>query len=134
MGPAAQAAFFRAKNERDSRRVSRRLTFTVCASLQAQEPPSALISGNSIGALLAEKAPQLQEGYVSADDVWMLYDWRFDLLSTGAQEFLLKKYGYVDSVVDGLDSEGRGMRRSLMGRETVQAVAGPPAPGANMAG
>jgi len=108
------------------------LTFALGTGLAAQEPTT-LNSGNSISALLAEKAPQLQEGYASADDLWTLYDWRFDLLSNGAQQFLLKKYGYADSIVDGLDSAGRDRRRASMPHpQAASAGSGTPAPGANI--
>ncbi|MBZ5626097.1 MAG: glycoside hydrolase [Acidobacteriia bacterium] len=119
-----------------------RATLFVCsmislaAGLAAQDPSTVNYSRNSISPLLAEKAPQLQDGYASADDVWMLYDWRFDLLSNGAQQFLLKKYGYLDFEVDGLDSADHssgnsGAQAVLRARQAASAVA-TPAPGANI--
>ena len=82
------------------------VTLSLAAVLAAQDPSTLTPGTNSISALLASQEPQLQFG--SADDLWMLYDWRFDLLSNGAQEHLLKKYGYLDFVVDGLDRAHRG--------------------------
>src|SRR5260370_26591196 len=90
-----------------------RVTVSIClmsflaADLAAQDPYPVSLSRNSISPLLAEKPPELHPGYASAGDIWMLYDWRFDLLSNGAQQFLLKKYGYLESEVDGLDGLGR---------------------------
>jgi hypothetical protein len=97
-------------------------TISFAASLAAQD---ALSSSNSISPLLAEQPPKLQDGYASPGDVWMLYDWRFDLLSNGAQQFLLKKYGYLNSEVDGMDDQQAALARP-------RAMSGAPAPGANI--
>src|SRR5258708_25340902 len=118
-----------------------RVTLFVClmsflaADLAAQDPYPVSLSGNSISPLLAEKPPELQPGYASAGDIWMLYDWRFDLLSNGAQQFLLKKYGYLESEVDGLDRVGRSganTRAQPAPRTPAVSPAAAPAQGANI--
>src|SRR6185312_2029988 len=96
------------------------------------QDPATISPGNSISALVAEKAPQLQDGYSSPDDLWMLYDWRFDLLSNGAQQFLLNKYGYANSLVSGLDSDARESPRASKSVSQSASAAAAPAPGANV--
>ena len=101
--------------------------------LAAQDPYTLSLSGNSISSLLSQKPPELQPGYASAGDIWMLYDWRFDLLSNGAQQFLLKKYGYLESEVDGLGSADRSAANSAArSRQQDTSPAAAPAPGATI--
>ena len=108
------------------------LAFFLAGSLAAQDNQSLNLSTNSISALLAEKAPELQPGFAGGD-AWMLYDWRFDLLSNGAQQFLLKKYGYLDLEADGLDSANPSRSQTPRGISKQQAgPAAAPAPGANI--
>jgi len=95
-----------------------------------------LPSQNSISALIAEQPPALEPGYGSADDQWMLYDWRFDLLSDAARQFLLNKYGYGAGAGGSLDSLSRTNvgRTSLKGSTGAapRAALGPMVPGTNV--
>ncbi|HYL39449.1 MAG TPA: sialidase family protein, partial [Bryobacteraceae bacterium] len=102
------------------------------SQLGAQDSTSpAIFSRNSISDLVAGKPPQLPSGYPSSGDEWMLRDWRFDLLSNGAQQFLLAKYGYLDLVANGLDS-GDQSDSPVAKRWLASASAAAPAPGANI--
>ena len=57
---------------------------------------------NSITHLLLEHPPQLQPGFGSEADRWLLYSPQFDVLSAGLQTFILKKYGYLSPPAAGL--------------------------------
>jgi len=102
--------------------------FVLCCisvTIAPAQDQSQLASQNSISALLAEQPPQLQDGYLSDRDLWMLYDWRFDLLSNGAQQFLLRKYGYTETQQDaGGDSVAKAHQ--------VLTPGAAPAPGTNI--
>ncbi len=57
------------------------------------DPPDSPV--NSIAYLMQSRAPQLQAGFGSDHDEWILSSPQFDVLSAGLQTFLLKKYGYL---------------------------------------
>jgi hypothetical protein len=99
----------------------------------AQDSDVATPPANSLAALLADQAPELQDGYASDGDMWMLYDWRFDLLSNGAQRFLLKKYGYLDNEVDVLDNGDRSSgTQARTARPQAASTSAAPLPGENI--
>ncbi len=104
------------------------LTIAVAIPAIAQDPTPVTIPQNSIGALVAQQPPVLQDGYASDGDVWMLYDWRFDLLSNGAQQFLLEKYGYSNA---GPGAESDAVKATVRNARPAAAAA-PPAPGFNI--
>jgi hypothetical protein len=103
-------------------------------SVAQDAPPSSGLAPdqNSISGLLAEHPPELQAGYPSADDLWMLYDWRFDLLSAGAQQFLLQKYGLASGFVDSVETDQKAKLRANGGGtpNAVHTLAA--TPGANV--
>src|SRR5215471_7419854 len=117
-----------------------RFTFLLCLTLSlalvasAQESSDQpVFSHNSISVLLAEHPPELLDGYPEADDLWMLYDWRFDVLSNGAQRFLLQKYGLLPAIGGQEDADAARLVRKPSGAVHPQATPGAPlAPGANV--
>lgn len=114
----------------------RKVYVALCLATAISGQQVLLPGQNSISALIAEQAPELEPGYGSADDQWMLYDWRFDLLSEAARQFLLNKYGYGTGAGGSLDSLSRtNVGRTSPKRTTgaaPRAALGPLVPGTNV--
>ncbi len=114
------------------------LAFTMAGFAQEPEPapqPEATqpaLEFNSITHLLMERAPQLQAGFLSDGDRWLLYSPQFDVLSAASQQLLLRKYGYL-SYEAGAAGDKR--TRSFIRGESAAAApsrAAIPALGANI--
>ena len=112
----------------------RRVYVALCLAAAISGQQVLLPGQNSISALVAEQPPQLQPGYGSAGDQWMLYDWRFDRLSNAARQFLLAKYGYnTGGSIESLNRTKAGRASpKKSGTAGPRAALGPLVPGTNV--